>query len=202
MPKTAGGGLSNVFNNIPIPQIAHCIVTYAIPLFVGDHFNAGSGWRNPFKGNLLGLSTFTCSQFNRHAITLATSDKLHDFNAAPFGISVFETALASLLMLVHAESLKLVTLISKLTREPASILRRGDIGTLKAGARADVTIFDPKAEWTVDPTIFASKGKNTPLAGQRVRGKVMATICGGDVVHTDDALKSDTVHHQAGAPIE
>jgi len=130
------------------------------------------------------------------------ADKLCDFEVAAFGISVFETALGSLLMLVHAGSLRLVTLISKLTREPAAILRRGDIGTLKPGSWADVTIFDPEAEWTVDPTLFASKGKNTPLAGQRLKGKVMATICGGQVVYKDDAFKVERVHHQAAARSE
>jgi dihydroorotase len=130
------------------------------------------------------------------------ADKLCDFDVAAFGVSVFETALGSVLGLVHAGSLELVTLISKLTQEPAAILRRGDIGTLKPGACADVTVFDPKAEWTVDPTLFASKGKNTPLAGQRLKGKVVATIRGGNVVYNDDALIIERVHHQAGAPIE
>ena len=130
------------------------------------------------------------------------ADKLCDFEAAAFGISVFETALGSLLMLVHAGSLRLVTLVSKLTREPAAILRRSDIGTLKPGACADVTIFDPEAEWTVDPTLFASKGRNTPLAGQRLKGKVMATLCGGQVVHRDEVVRLEKIHHQAGARID
>ncbi len=131
-----------------------------------------------------------------------SADKPGDFEAAAFGISVFETALGSLLTLVHAGSLKLVTLISKLTREPAAILRRADIGTLKPGACGDVTIFDPEAEWTVDPALFASKGRNTPLAGQRLRGKVMATIYNGQVVHRDEAMRLERIHHQAGARID
>ena len=58
-----------------------------------------------------------------------------------------------------------------------------DTGTLKAGAPADVTIFDPDAEWTVDSSSFASKGKNTPLDGATLKGKVVATIVGGEVVY-------------------
>ena len=130
------------------------------------------------------------------------ADKLCDFNIAAFGISVLETALGSLLTLVHSGKIDLVTLISKLTSEPANILQNSEIGTLKAGACADITIFDPDAEWIVDPTDFASKGKNTPLAGQLLKGKVMATIYGGDVVYKDDSMKIEIVHHQAGARIE
>jgi dihydroorotase len=42
-----------------------------------------------------------------------------------------------------------------------------------------VLVFDPDAEWVVDPERFASKGKNTPLTGRTLRGKVVATVCGG-----------------------
>jgi dihydroorotase len=109
-------------------------------------------------------------------------DKNCDFNAAAFGISGFETALGSLITLVHQGKLDLVTLISKLTCEPASILRRTDLGTLKPGAVADVVIFDPNKEWVVNPEEFVSKGKNTPLAGIALKGKVVMTIVGGVVV--------------------
>ncbi len=45
-----------------------------------------------------------------------------------------------------------------------------------------MVIFDPDEEWTVDPEQFASKGRNTPFAGQRLKGKVKYTIVGGKVV--------------------
>jgi dihydroorotase len=115
----------------------------------------------------------------------AAKDKDCDFNTAAFGISGFETALGSLMMLVHQGKLDLVTLISKLTCEPASILRRTDLGTLRPGAVADVVIFDPNKEWVVNPQEFVSKGKNTPLAGCVLKGKVMATLFGGIVVYRD-----------------
>ena len=112
-------------------------------------------------------------------------DKNCDFNTAAFGISGFETALGNLMMLVHQGKLDLVTLISKLTCEPASILRRTDLGTIKSGSVADVVIFDPNKEWVVNPEEFVSKGKNTPLAGYVLKGKVMATLFGGVVVYRD-----------------
>ena len=113
-------------------------------------------------------------------------DKMCQFDQAPFGISGFETALGSLMGLVHQGRLDLVTLISKLTHGPASFLRRDDLGTLKAGATADVTIFDPQKEWLVDPGDFASKGKNTPLIGSVLKGRVMLTVVGGTVAYSNN----------------
>ena len=56
-------------------------------------------------------------------------------------------------------------------------------GTLRPGQPADVVVFDPAAEWTVDPARFFSKSRNTPFGGRRLRGLVRWTIVGGRVVH-------------------
>jgi dihydroorotase len=79
-------------------------------------------------------------------------------------------------------------LIAKLTSEPSKILgdRYGKLGTLAVGAPADIAVFDTDAEWTVDVEKFASKGKNTPLNGAKLKGKVMMTIYGGKVVYRED----------------
>ncbi|HEY54955.1 MAG TPA: dihydroorotase [Dehalococcoidia bacterium] len=119
------------------------------------------------------------------------ADKLCEFAFAPFGISGFETALASLMGLVHNEQLTLSTLIAKLTGKPAKIIgdKQGRLGTLAVGAPADVTIFDPSLEWTVDTKDFASKGRNTPLSGEKLKGRVMATLYQGKLVYKDDSIK-------------
>ena len=118
------------------------------------------------------------------------NDKLCEFALAPFGISVFETALGSLMGLVHGGQLTTNLLIAKLTVEPAKIIGNsyGKMGSLEIGASADVTIFDPALEWVVDSSTFASKGRNTPLNGQRLKGKVMATIAQGKPVYKDDSI--------------
>jgi dihydroorotase len=119
------------------------------------------------------------------------ADKLCEFGLAPFGISGFETALGSLMGLVHDEQITLVSLIAKLTCEPARIIgnKHGRLGTLAIGAPADVTVFDPNLEWVVDTKNFASKGRNTPLAGERLKGKVIATIHQGNLTYKDDSIK-------------
>jgi len=123
----------------------------------------------------------------------AETDKQCKFSLAAFGISGFETALGSLMRLVHDEQLPLTTLIAKLTCEPAKILKDNNLGTLRIGVPADITIFDPDKEWLVDPKTFASKGKNTPLAGSVLKGKVMATIYDGKLVYKDDTIKLEEV---------
>jgi len=43
-------------------------------------------------------------------------------------------------------------------------------------------LIDPNAEWTVEPSSFRSRGRNTPFAGRRLRGRVIMTVCRGQVV--------------------
>ena len=83
--------------------------------------------------------------------------------------------------LVHAGSLTLPTLVHRLTSGAATVLggAHAALGTLAVGSSADVVLFDPDEEWTVDPAAFASKGRNTPLAGDRLRGRVRLTIAQG-----------------------
>jgi dihydroorotase len=111
-------------------------------------------------------------------------EKLCEFASAPFGISVLETALGSLMTLVLSKQIEMDLLIAKLTSGPASVLKNrfGTLGTLAIGSPADVTLFDPEKEWVVNPEEFASKGKNTPIAGEKLKGKVVATVYGGKVV--------------------
>jgi dihydroorotase len=120
------------------------------------------------------------------------ADKRRGLEDAPFGISGFETALGSLMSLVRGGKLDMAKLISKLTIAPAEILGRsfGLLGTLSAGSEADITIFDPDRAWVVDTNRLLSKGKNTPLVGVTLQGKVMACIAGGKVVFEDDWLKA------------
>ncbi len=125
------------------------------------------------------------------------ADKQCEFTLAAFGISGLETALGSLMKLVHTGELGLTTLIAKLTSEPARILKYEKLGTLEVGAPADITIFDPDREWVVDTSSFASKGKNTPLAGSELKGKVMATLFQGKPVYKDDSVKIEAREYSA-----
>ena len=56
-------------------------------------------------------------------------------------------------------------------------------GDLRAGAPADVCVFDPEQFWTVEPRALKSQGKNTPFLGMEVPGKVRYTLVSGQVVY-------------------
>jgi dihydroorotase len=112
------------------------------------------------------------------------NDKLCEFGMAASGISGLETALGSLMGLVHTGKISLPLVIAKLTSKPAELLG-GRFGSLTPEATADVTVFDPEAEWTVDAEKFASKGKNTPLDGEKLKGRVILTVYGGRPVYRE-----------------
>jgi len=112
----------------------------------------------------------------------AATDKECTYQEAAHGISNIETAFGSCMTPVHAGALPLEDLIERMTAAPARFLNK-DLGSLKPGLPADVVVLDPSAEWTVDPTAFYSKGKNTPLARTTLKGQVVKTIYAGELVH-------------------
>ena len=117
-----------------------------------------------------------------------TLEKKRPYTEAPAGISGFETALGSLLWLVQSKQLTMTELIACLTNKPAALINK-KLGSFIVDSEANVTIFDPAEEWVVDVNKFVSLGKNTPLAGATLTGKVMATIYQGNLVYKDDSVK-------------
>lgn len=111
-------------------------------------------------------------------------DKSGEYVDAAFGMSLFETALGSVLSLVHEGALSMMALVERLTGGPARLFGL-DAGTLTPGAAADVVVFDPARVWTVDASRFLSQGRNTPLDGQTLRGRVVLTVSGGDVAYQE-----------------
>ena len=110
-------------------------------------------------------------------------EKKVEFDLAPFGIVGLETALALSLKLVEEGALSLERVISKLTNVPSDILNLGK-GTLKEGSPADVVIFDPEKEITVDKNKFHSKAKNSPFEGWKLKGSIEYTLVNGKVVYS------------------
>ncbi len=110
------------------------------------------------------------------------------FQDAAFGISGLETALGSLIGLIFKSELTLNNMIAALTVGPAHTLGYQSLGTLELGAPADICIFDLHKEWVVDTEKFASKGRNTPLAGRTLKGKVMGTFYMGRPVWADEEV--------------
>ncbi|HEX6938289.1 MAG TPA: dihydroorotase [Longimicrobiales bacterium] len=109
-------------------------------------------------------------------------EKEQAFDEAPFGIVGLETALGlAVTELVEPGVIDLARLVERMSCAPARAFRLPG-GTLRTGSPADVTVFDPTEEWTVDPEAFVSKSRNTPFAGWTLRGRAVYTIVGGRIV--------------------
>ncbi len=115
------------------------------------------------------------------------SEKEVEFDYAPFGILGLEVELAlSLMALHHTGRLPLPQVLAKLTCNPAKLLRFTDgRGELRVGGVGDVTVIDPDCEWTSDREQTASKSRNNPFHGWRMKGKAVLTIVGGKVVYRE-----------------
>ena len=113
------------------------------------------------------------------------AEKALPLSEAPSGMVGLETSLAlTLTRLYHTGRLSLEDIMGKMSAHPAKILglNKGWIGI---GADADLTIFDPDEVWTIDPSRFRSKGRNTPFSGMEVKGRVKYTLVGGKIIYAD-----------------
>lgn len=132
---------------------------------------------------LEGLSDGTVDAIATDHAPHLTREKEKGLKAAPFGIIGLETAVAlAIQKLVQSGLVSWAHLIELFSTHPARILGRSDLGTLEAGALADLTILDASREWTFSAADSRSKSRNTPFEGWKFRGKVVATYVGGEMV--------------------
>ncbi|MDE0802377.1 MAG: dihydroorotase [Acidimicrobiales bacterium] len=108
-------------------------------------------------------------------------DKIQPFDEAPPGMLGLETALALALTELDLEIEQIVGLLSW---KPAAIIGADDRHgrPIAEGNPANLCVFDPDEEWTIDGAAMQSKSRNTPYAGRRVRGRVRHTILEGEAV--------------------
>ena len=110
-------------------------------------------------------------------------EKSSSMRKAPFGIVGLETAAAlTMTELVDKGYLTPMQMAEKMSYNPARVIGL-DRGTLEPGKVADVVIFNPKEEYIIEAAKFASRSKNTPFDGRRVKGQVQATILAGEIVY-------------------
>jgi dihydroorotase len=116
----------------------------------------------------------------------AVEEKEAEFDQAPFGTIGLETALAAVLThLVEPGEVTLSRAIEALSTAPARILGAGDHGgPIESGRPANLVVFDPSAEWSVEPP-FASRSRNSAFLGRTLRGRVVHTMLRGELVVAD-----------------
>jgi dihydroorotase len=112
----------------------------------------------------------------------AEHEKNQEFDRAPFGMTGLETALGLCISILHyRHKVPLTRIVELLSANPARVMGLQGRGTLAAGARADVTIFDPAKKWTYHVAQSHSKSRNSPFDGWQLQGRVIATIVGGTI---------------------
>ncbi len=118
-------------------------------------------------------------------------EKNCEFEKAANGIIGLETSVSlGISELVETGVLTPSQLIEKMSLNPAKILN-SDKGTLSVGAVADITVIDPNLEYNINVEKFASKARNTPFNGRKVKGKVIYTIVAGDVIVENGELREE-----------
>lgn len=116
------------------------------------------------------------------------NEKALEFDRAPFGILGLETALGlALTKLVHTGKISLKRLIELFSTNPARIIHK-PFGELKPGVVADITIFDPEAEWIYDVQQTRSKSRNSPFDGTSLKGRVAVTLVAGRIAYRNPAV--------------
>lgn len=114
----------------------------------------------------------------------AEAEKNRTMKLAAFGIVGLETSAAlTYTELVEKGILTPMQMAEKMSYNPARILGLSEKGSVSEGKIADVVVFDPGKEYTIDKNSFLSKGKNTPFHGRKVKGEVLYTIAGGRIVY-------------------
>ena len=120
-------------------------------------------------------------------------DKDVEFGLAANGISGIETALGVLLAAVDAGLIPLARAIAALTTGPAVVLGRRFVDRpvgLVEGTPADLVVFDRSESWSVSAESLRSKGKNSPVIGRELPGRVLATFAAGRIAFEEELAVS------------
>jgi dihydroorotase len=123
-----------------------------------------------------------------------STDKDVPFGDAAAGISGIETAIGLVLSAVDAGVLPLIVAIRALSAGPERVLRGAASQPASAttsftlGAPADLVVIDRASSWTVTPETILSGGRNTPLIGRTLPGRVLLTIAAGRVAYADPEM--------------
>jgi dihydroorotase len=138
----------------------------------------GEADRDAIRAGLLdGTIDAICSD---HAPVDDDAKQLPFAEAEP-GATGLELLLPLTLTWARDAGIPMTKALSRVTSAPRQVLGM-DAAPLSAGTPADLCIFDPEQIWKLEPAALASQGKNTPLIGRNLRGKVRYTLVDGDLV--------------------
>lgn len=109
-------------------------------------------------------------------------EKAKEFDFAPFGVIGLETVVPVILdRFVNKGIINVERFVELLSVNPAEILRLEGFGIIREGARANLTVLDLNKSVVIDREKLASKSKNTPFHGWKLKGAVSMTIVEGEI---------------------
>ncbi len=155
----------------------HAVETYDTNTKVNPPLRTEEDRQALIEGLTEGVVDCVASDHAPHSL----KEKDVEYDLAAFGISGVETALGIVLRLVQEGKLSPLRAIEAMSTSPARIVGL-DGGGLGVGQPAHITIIDPEKTWEVKPEEMLSKGKNTPFAGWKLKGKAIITMVNGEVV--------------------
>ncbi len=139
--------------------------------------------KSDVEAMLEGLADGTIDAIATDHAPHAGSEKMQEFDLAPFGIIGLESSLAlALERLYHTKLLSLSRLVALFSTNAARVVNLKDRGTLAPGSHADITLFSTDRKWKYDVNQSASRSRNTPFDGREFTGGPEATIVSGKVV--------------------
>ncbi len=110
-------------------------------------------------------------------------EKEVEFERAPNGVTGLETSLGLAMRVLACEcGATIAQIVTMMSANPAKLLNRPDLGTLRVGSAADVVVFDPEAGWRFRAEESLSRSRNTPFDGAEMVGRVRATVFAGAVI--------------------
>jgi dihydroorotase len=115
------------------------------------------------------------------------AEKELEFAAAPFGMTGLETALSlAITELITKENFTWIDVLQKMTVNPARIIGE-DLGIIKPGAMADITVIEPSKRWRLTEERIKSRSRNTPYLNRELTGCPAYVIINGEIKYQDGA---------------
>ncbi len=125
------------------------------------------------EGLIKGLKDGTIDVLVSNHIPLDDESKFLEFDLADFGMINLQTFASHIATL--SNSVDMEVLIEKITDAPRRLLNLAPV-TVDIGVKANLTLFDPKCEWTFTPATNLSKSRNSPWLGKTITGKTVAVF--------------------------
>jgi dihydroorotase len=123
-----------------------------------------------------------------HAPHASEEKELPLEDAAP-GYLGHETAFSALFTeLVQKDKLSLSRLVEAMASAPGRWVEGRAYG-ISLGAPADLALVDLSEEWMVRADALVSRSSNSPYLGRRLKGRVVGTVVGGELVYDRTGAK-------------